>query len=399
MANISPELVEERTRRFGKLWMVDDLIRERARDENQVPILGYPKYDDTITEYEYFTGKHLDRMVDEACHSLIRAGIEVNCQKTVALYAPSDLSFVVTFFALFRLGCKVLCMSIRLGPAACLHLLKSAECDTVLRGTTAKINSTAAELKSKAPHLKLMPMLARTDFDTPGNPREAFERTIPDMETEHVQVTLIMHSSGSTGLPKPLMLSHRSVTNTLLSGTELSAFNALPWYHLHGLITSIQAMWMRKPAHLYNARLPLTADNLISALNVIKPGICHCVPYVLKLIAERDDGVEMLKQCKVVTSAGARTPDELGDRLVKQGVRLGVIFGLYTSYATPDQKRIVDMLLGRKSDTWATLSNEIPAISRGTTFGRSATYIHIWFFESLVTVSTSLSISSLTQHL
>jgi nucleoside-diphosphate-sugar epimerase len=108
----------------------------------------------------------------------------------------------------------------------------------------------------------------------------------------------------------------------------MKAFNALPWYHLHGLITSVQAMWMRKAAHLFNASLPLTADNLISALNAIQPEIVHSVPYVLKLIAEQDSGVETLKRCKRVTGAGARTPDELGDRLVAAGVQLGTIFGL-----------------------------------------------------------------------
>lgn len=86
---------------------------------------------------------------------------------------------------------------------------------------------------------------------------------------------------------------------------------------------------MRKTAHLFNAHLPLTADNLISALKSVQPEICHTVPYTLKLIAERQDGVDVLKRCKFVTSAGARTPDELGNRVIEQGVKLGLIFGLF----------------------------------------------------------------------
>ncbi|KAI1372870.1 acetyl-CoA synthetase-like protein [Hypoxylon crocopeplum] len=328
MANISPEVVEERTRQFGKLWMIDDLIRVRGRDEQQAPILGYPKYDHDAAEYEYFTGKDLDRMVDEVCRVLLRAGLEVNSRKTVALFAPSDLSFVVTFFALFRLGCKVLTMSIRLNQPACLHLLERANCDAILYGTTYRINATMAEIKAARSDLKLIQMPDRKDFDKPEAPAEPFHRSIPDKESEHVQMTLMMHSSGSTGLPKPLLLSHRSLLASIVSGTGLKAFNALPWYHLHGLMTSIQAMWMRRPAHLFNAHLPLTADHLISALESIQPEICHTVPYALKLMAERQEGVDVLKRCKFVTSAGARTPDELGNRVVKAGVKLGVILGL-----------------------------------------------------------------------
>ncbi|KAI1500483.1 hypothetical protein F5X99DRAFT_236607 [Biscogniauxia marginata] len=327
MANISVEVVEDRIRKFGKLWMIDDLIRERAKDEVQVPILGYPKYDDSASEYEFFTGKDLDRMVDEACRVLVKMGLEVNSHKIVALFAPSDLSFIVTFFALFRLGCKVLTMSIRLSEPACLSLLKRTECDTVLHGSTARINSTIAGITAAHRDLKLLPMLAREEFDRPGNSMEPFVRHITDKETEHTQLALLAHSSGSTGLPKPLALSHRSVLNNLFSGTGCKAFNALPWYHLHGLFTSTQAMYMRKTAHLFNAHLPLTADHLVSALKAVQPEICHTVPYALKLMAEREDGIEVLRRCKFVTSAGARTPDELGDRLVHQGVNFGVIFG------------------------------------------------------------------------
>ncbi|KAK8030462.1 NRPS-like protein biosynthetic cluster [Apiospora arundinis] len=329
MATISAEVVEARIKKYGRLWTIDDLIRVRARDSVQSPILGYPRYQSRPTEYEYFTGKNLDRMVDETCHLLVRDGQKVNSYKTVALFAQSDLSFVVTFFALFRLGCKVLLISIRLGEPACLNLLATAECDTIMYGTTARIKNTIADLKKANTSLNFMPMPSRQDYDRPDRPRpEPFFRPIPDKEAEHVQVSLIAHSSGSTGLPKPLFLSHRSIINSIPTGTGLRAFNALPWYHIHGLFTSLMAMWMRQPAHMFNADLPLTAENLILALKEARPEICHCVPYTLKLMAERKDGIEVLRRCKYVTSAGARTPDELGDKLVKAGVKLGVIYGM-----------------------------------------------------------------------
>lgn len=219
-------------------------------------------------------------------------------------------------------------MSIRLNQPACLHLLEKAECDAILHGTTARMSSTVSEIKKACPEIKLIQMPTRADFDKPGGLASPFHRPIPDKDEEHTQLALMMHSSGSTGLPKPLLLSHRSLLASLVSGTGLKAFNALPWYHLHGLLTSMQAMWMRRPAHMFNAHLPLTADNLISALKSIQPEICHTVPYVLKLMAERQDGVDILKRCKFVTAAGARTPDELGHRVVKAGVKLGLIFGL-----------------------------------------------------------------------
>ncbi|KAI0166073.1 acetyl-CoA synthetase-like protein [Xylariaceae sp. FL1272] len=327
MANISTQVVEDRIRQFGKLWMVDDLIRERGKDEVQVPILGYPRHKDSAADYELFTGKDLDRMVDEACRALVKAGLVVNSGKIVALFAPSDLSFVITLFAVFRMGCKALAASIRLSETAFLNLLDKTGCDTILTGSSTRVASTVDGLKKMRQQLTFIPILTRDDFDKPGSPVEPFIRPIANKEAEHVQLAFFGHSSGSTGLPKPLALSHRSILNNLYSGTGCKAFNALPWYHLHAVFTSTQAMYMRKTAHLFNAELPLTADNLVTALKAIQPEICHCVPYVLKLIAEREDGIEVLKRCKYVTAAGARTPDELGDRVVKAGVNFGVIFG------------------------------------------------------------------------
>ncbi|KAK5629598.1 hypothetical protein RRF57_005313 [Xylaria bambusicola] len=328
MANISAEVVQERIRQYGRPLMIDDLIRERAKDEHQVPILGYPRYKDKPTDYELFTGKDLDRMVDEACRVLMKVGLEMNSRKTIGLFAPSDLPFVVVLFALWRLGCRVLTVSIRLSELACLNLMDRTECDTLLVGSTVRINATIEGLKKTRPDFNFIPIPTRAEFDKPDSSSEPVVRPIPDREAEHAELALFGHSSGSTGLPKPLSLSHRSVLNNIYFGTGCKAFNALPWYHLHGVFTSLQAMYMRKTAHLYNADLPLTSEYLVAALKEIQPEICHTVPYVLKLMAERQDGIEVLKRCKFVTAAGARTPDELGDRVVQQGVNLGVILGL-----------------------------------------------------------------------
>ncbi len=172
-------------------------------------------------------------------------------------------------------------------------------------------------------------MLRRIDFDVPNTTSQPpFERDIIDRDAEHASVALILHSSGSTGLPKPLHLSHRGVLNMLLSGTEWHTFNPLPWYHIYGLSTSLQAMYLRRKTHLFGTQIPLTAENLVSCLEITQPEICHMVPYTLKLVAELPRGIELLRKCQRVTSGGARTPDELGDRLIEEGVKFGAMFGL-----------------------------------------------------------------------
>jgi hypothetical protein len=57
------------------LYTFDDIIRQRAIDEDQSPLIAYPKTKLGVTDYELFTGEHLNRLVDGATKALIKAGI------------------------------------------------------------------------------------------------------------------------------------------------------------------------------------------------------------------------------------------------------------------------------------------------------------------------------------
>lgn len=223
-----------------------------------------------------------------------------------------------------RLGQTVLALSLRIAPIAVVNLLKQTNCNTIVHGDTAQIESVLQSVKADF-QVKTYSLPQRSQYDQPLA-TEPFVRHF-DREQENTEIALIMHSSGSTGLPKAVMLTHRALLTHPPQGSGLHNFNALPWYHLYGVSTSLQAMWMRRTAHLYNAAMPITSDALIEILEKVKPEAVHTVPYVLGLMAEKPRGVELLKRCKVVTGAGARTPDELGDRLVQEGVNLGIVFG------------------------------------------------------------------------
>lgn len=103
------------------------------------------------------------------------------------------------------------------------------------------------------------------------------------------------------------------------------------WYHLYSLTTALRAMYTRNTAFMWDVSRPLTLDSLTQALDIAKPESVPCVPYALQLMAETPQVIERLRSCKLVTYGGARCPDELGDLLVANGVRLGGLLGSYVS--------------------------------------------------------------------
>ncbi|KAL5041346.1 hypothetical protein BDW71DRAFT_212205 [Aspergillus fruticulosus] len=320
---------QELVQRFGRLNILDDLIRLRAADAVQEPILAYPKQSrDAAVEYEYFTGEDLDRMIDQAVCRLVEVGFNPEDGQAVALLTLSDMDMVVTFFALSRLGYTVMMLSPRLSGAACVSLLDTVGCDTIMYGQTPSIQTTLGEiLRQKLVTVRPIVRRASTAMCTEG-PSFVMLQGTRNCDVQRQRTALILHSSGSTGTPKPLYLSHQAIMTHPLRGPGLTSFNTLPWYHLHGLSTAFQAMYMRKVAYMWDASQPLMSTSVVAALEAAKPESVQGVPYLLQLLVDSDRGLDALRSCKLVTYGGAACPDDLGDRLVAEGVKFGGSFGL-----------------------------------------------------------------------
>ncbi|PWY89644.1 acetyl-CoA synthetase-like protein [Aspergillus sclerotioniger CBS 115572] len=316
--------------RFGRLHLLDDLIRLRAADAVQHPILAYPKpTEDDSVSYEYFTGHDLDCMVDHAVYTLMDYGFKPPREDgaTVALFTLSDLNMVVTFFALSRLGYTVMMLSPRLSATACVSLLDTVGCDTILYGQSPNIRATLGDIL----RLKLIacrPIIQRASVEASQDADVFMIRRNRRPELLVNRTALILHSSGSTGTPKPLYLSHKALMTHPMRGPGFTSFNSLPWYHLHGLSTALQAMYMRRTAFMWDASLPLTASTAVAVLEAARPESVQGVPYLLQLLIDNPRGLKALRACKFVTYGGAPCPDELGDKLVEEGVRFGGSFGL-----------------------------------------------------------------------
>ncbi|CAG8937814.1 unnamed protein product [Penicillium salamii] len=309
---------------FGNLQVLDDLIRLRAADTIQHSILAYPHSETDPASYDYYSGHDLDVLVDQAVMVLMEDGFKQIKQEesTVALLTLSDFDMVITFFALTRLGYTVMMLSPRLSGEACVSLLETVDCLTIIHGNSVGIRSTLGDILRRR-LVSCRPIVTCERIRKTKSPALVLHQN-----RNPERIALILHSSGSTGTPKPLFLTHRAIMTHPLRGPGLTSFNPLPWYHLHGLSTALQAMWMRKTAYMWNAALPLTVDFAIAALEETQPESLAAVPYMLQILIDDPRGIQALRKCRLVTYGGAPCPDELGDHLVSKGVRFGGAFGL-----------------------------------------------------------------------
>ena len=59
----------------GEILILDDLIRQRAADSDQIALLAFPKSERGITDYEELTGQRLDQFIDQAAKYYVCSGL------------------------------------------------------------------------------------------------------------------------------------------------------------------------------------------------------------------------------------------------------------------------------------------------------------------------------------
>lgn len=180
-------------------------------------------------------------------------------------------------------------------------------------------SARAKEVQEHA-SLSILDMITKAEYDLeqPSGPRFPYVRSANAGQ----HISFIIHSSGSTGLPKPIFQTHSACIANYSGGIPYRAFLTLPLYHNHGISVLFRALIAGKKISLYNASLPLSGSTLVESMKVTQPESLHCVPYALKLMAESDGGIDELKKLKMVMYGGSSCPDELGDRLTEAGVYL-----------------------------------------------------------------------------
>ena len=242
------------------------------------------------------------------------------------MLAPTDLAYTVTFFALARLGYAILCLSPRLAANACAKLIEETGAFAIIPGKTAQLANLVSQTEELRPTASIA-MSQRRDFDRPLSDKPRFLREKIDRQVEMHWTLAILHSSGSTGLPKPIYIPHKRLMMKIPPPKGRIEFHTFPFFHGYGNWAIVNAMMARKTLYQSNPSLPLTADYILQVLEHVRPDVLHVVPYTLELLAGSERGIEALTKCQRIVFSGSGCPDDLGNDLVAKGVRVESFWG------------------------------------------------------------------------
>ncbi|KAF4544629.1 L-aminoadipate-semialdehyde dehydrogenase protein [Lasiodiplodia theobromae] len=312
---------------------LDQVIRRRAETHADQVLISYPANESDFVDY---TGADLERLTRLAATRYAGAFAQLDeatrpngPSSTVALVGVSSLEYYITFLALQRLGLTSMFISPRLADQGFTHLLKSTQCKVIVASGPSQADMQRVRATSGLP-LSVIPMLPLSSLDNhqPAKP-------LPPIDDPDHALRFIIHSGGTTGLPKPVPLLSAS---WLLQAAKIAGrmprvptLSTLPLFHSFGLATLLRCLVNGSRLSLLSASRPITAGAVLTGLAATHSRALVTVPYVLKFLAEVDDGVgiQRLAQLEQVIAAGSAVPDALGDALVVgAGVRLFHLYGL-----------------------------------------------------------------------
>ncbi|KAL4803729.1 hypothetical protein BDV18DRAFT_162739 [Aspergillus unguis] len=273
-------------------------------------------------------------------------------QEAIAYMGANDMRYYIFILACAKTGHEPFLPSTRLSDEAYEHVLNATMCQKMVY--TPETQRRTMEIKTFRPDTLYIeaPSISRL-IDNEVKPYPLTK----DFESMKNRIAFTIHSSGTTGMPKPVPLTHgflaawdkapdlipsgrkSSFYNDLIPGDLVLAFT--PNFHLMGLLALIESIFHGKP-FAAPPDGPLSVQVITDTIHATKPIIAMIPPSVLEQMSHDQSALDALRTVRYVCLGGAPLAPETGLR-VRQYTKLRTVLGsseigLLDSFAADDEE-------------------------------------------------------------
>ncbi|EST07780.1 Male sterility, NAD-binding [Kalmanozyma brasiliensis GHG001] len=317
--------------RWSTNALIDDVI-ESLRDQVCV---SYIKSTDPF-EWQHITGADLDRCIRAAtAYYADRIGVRNKDQtcRQVSLLSDSSFDLLVAQIALMRLGYGVVLISPNNSVPAIVHLLKATSSVALIRSPEKKSEAEQARdllMQEQDAELKLAELcpieraIAHDQLPPSTTKKDPYRSDVP-YEQQANEPAVTLHSSGSTGFPKPYTYTHEVYVVIIADYMPYDALCTAPVYHGFGCAVAWRQLIHHRRLYLYTGTM--RHDLVSRAVRDSTIDIIYAVPFTFKILSEDKDSLATLCSMKICCYSGAPCPIEVGDMLVANGVNLVAFLG------------------------------------------------------------------------
>ncbi|TKX20647.1 AMP-binding enzyme-like protein 1 [Elsinoe australis] len=324
----------EDTRHTIPLPKVVDEIAENHPDQTWMYI---PKNDNVRNGYREVSFSRLARVVNKMARWIERTVGTSDSRETIAYMGTNDTRYIITVLAALKTGYKIMLTSTRNSVEGQRSLVKATDCKKFLYST--ELKKQVASIEDADTHLDMYQI---PEFEEILKQQEGGEHYEGRFSDDPNEPAIIIHTSGSTGLPKPIPLRNgylATVYRIYHTPTprhtvakkiwdERPIFAALPWFHAMGLFMMLRSLYNHGPLVLLPSAVSPNAEGTIEMIKAAKPKHGFFAPSILEDMVEIEGGLEALNSMEDVYFAGAPLSHEVGDRIARlPGTKLQTIIG------------------------------------------------------------------------
>ncbi|PWY93213.1 acetyl-CoA synthetase-like protein [Aspergillus sclerotioniger CBS 115572] len=251
-------------------------------------------------------------------------------RRPVALFLESDINLFIHLAGSMLMHSPVLVLSIRLSPTAISHLIKSTSARAVVVSSRTEpivaqaLGELPIKCRTELQILHSVPFLELLNAESANGGLTIEKKPSCDTET-----AVILHSSGTTGLPKPIRLAHRyllgyAACHRLLSDQCIGRPNVstLPMYHGLGLLSPCISLATGKPSCFPSASLIPSSLSIPMLIEQAQAKSLITVPSILEEVKTDPRFLQSMAGLDFVAVGGGAIKSSLGDLLISARVNL-----------------------------------------------------------------------------
>ncbi|KAL7278170.1 hypothetical protein ACG7TL_008143 [Trametes sanguinea] len=330
------------------LTSVPVLYEWHAKNNPNYPLFTY--HDGK--QREYITYSAANAAIDRAARYvasgldkpalLVQTGVD---RPIVGIFANADsITYLCTAVGVLKSGCILFLISNRNGAAGIADMLQRTGTTQIIVSGDSIMRETAEDALSRLPagQVTMRDMPTFEDlFSTNVKPSsDAFEANVELPKTYDIDAcAIILHSSGSTGHPKPIRWKHRHLamfargplhTDVDISRHVLGA-HGTPMYHGLGAFLFGAAPTCGCVIGTFKPAVPPifpTPDTVWAGIVETKSDFTWSVPSFIEEWARDPEKVARMKRMSGLLFGGAPLSKEAGDLLASRGVNLFSVYGM-----------------------------------------------------------------------
>jgi acyl-CoA synthetase (AMP-forming)/AMP-acid ligase II len=291
------------------------------------------------------TYAQLPGLVDRAAASLARLGLRKG--DVCGIFSPNTPEYAIAVLAVARLGAIVTTAS---PMYTCDDLVKQlTDCRARFLFTSPAVGRTALaavfRLKAEATSgtteatsrgLERIFSFGAMDGATPFDDLLAQPGTPPAVSIDPMDVVALPYSSGTTGLPKGVMLSHRNLVANLLQvdatghlrDGEDTLITFLPFFHIYGLVVIMMLGLWSGATLVVMPRFDL--EQYLDLVERYRATVLHVVPPIVLALAKSPcvSGRDFSSVRKLFSGAAPLGADAIGQCTARVGCCLQQGYGM-----------------------------------------------------------------------